>query len=67
MARHQESSSINVFQVVKQLIKDTKALIYKIILIQKEVHMFYKANIAFSKCYKARRTFNIRDALGLIE
>jgi len=51
-----KSFPTNVFQVVKQLAKDIEVFTYKMTLMQEEVCTFRKANIAFSKRRKAKRT-----------
>jgi len=74
MARYQRSSSISVFQIIKQLAKSIEVFIYEMTLIREEVRIFRKTNIAFSKRCKTKRiyiqaggAFNIGDILGLIK
>ena len=57
MVRYQRSSPTNVFQVVKQLVKDIKVLIYKMTLIWEEVCILRKTNIVLLKHYKTKRIY----------
>ncbi len=74
MTKYQRNSSTNIFATVKQLAKKTELFAYKMTLICKEVRTLRKANEAFAKRRKAKKTciwaegiLSIQDALDLIE
>ncbi len=66
MTRHQGSSPTNIFAAVKQLAKETELLVYEMILIREEVRTLCKANKAFAKRRKAKKTYiRARRALSI--
>ena len=57
MIRYQGSSPTNIFAAVKQLAKGTKLLTYKMTLIYEKVRTLHKANKAFIKRRRTKKTY----------
>ncbi len=74
MIRYQRSSPTNIFTAVKQLAKKIELFAYKMTLMYEKVRTLRKANKAFAKRRRTKKSYiraegvlSIQNALDLIE
>ncbi len=55
IVKHQGNFPTSIYKVIDQMMKNTKSVIYKIMLMQKRIRTFEKANRTISKRRKIKK------------
>ncbi len=73
IVRHQGSSPTSIHEAIDQMIKSTKSVMYKMVLMQERIRTLEEANRTISKRRKAKKTriqqggvFSIQNANTLL-